>query len=243
MVYGHRARIGYTSPPAATEVFPYEFYLAAPEGVTLVLTTLAIVELSPQEVDRSYEISVRAAKEMARAGADLIVFGGVPINVSRGFENVDALIRETEAEVGVPVTTSLNSQMAGLRQVGARRVAVVHPFDENDLGPQRLFKGRLEGAGFEYVGCVGAGYRAIDLGKIPLETALELGRQVVRDHPEADTILVSCPHWAVAKSIDAMERELERPVVTSSQSIIWNALRLCGIDDRVDGYGRLLREY
>lgn len=241
--YAHRARIGYTSPPAATEVFPYEFYLAAPDGVMLILTTLAIVELSSEEVDRSYEISVRAAKEMARAGADLIVFGGVPINVSRGFDNVDALIRETEAEVGVPVTTSLNSQMAGLRQVGARRVAVVHPFDENDIGPKRLFKGRLEGAGFEYVGCAGAGYRAIDLGRIPVETVLELGREVIREHPEADAILVSCPHWPVAKAIDAMERELKRPVVTSGQSITWNALRMCGIDDRVEGYGQLLRDH
>ena len=28
-MYGHRARIGYTSPPVLTEVFPYEFYRTA----------------------------------------------------------------------------------------------------------------------------------------------------------------------------------------------------------------------
>jgi hypothetical protein len=33
-MYGHRARIGYTSPPLTTEVFPYEFYKIVPEGVT-----------------------------------------------------------------------------------------------------------------------------------------------------------------------------------------------------------------
>jgi hypothetical protein len=38
-VYGSRARIGYTSPPLVTEVFPYEFYKMAPPGVTLALTT------------------------------------------------------------------------------------------------------------------------------------------------------------------------------------------------------------
>ena len=32
-MYGHRARIGYTSPPLTTEVFPYEFYKVVPEGV------------------------------------------------------------------------------------------------------------------------------------------------------------------------------------------------------------------
>ena len=34
-MYGYRARIGYTSPPLTTEVFPYEFYQIVPEGVTL----------------------------------------------------------------------------------------------------------------------------------------------------------------------------------------------------------------
>ena len=37
-LYGSRARIGYTSPPLTTEVFPYEFYKIVPAGVTLVVT-------------------------------------------------------------------------------------------------------------------------------------------------------------------------------------------------------------
>ena len=28
--YGYRARIGYTSPPLTSEIFPYEFYKLAP---------------------------------------------------------------------------------------------------------------------------------------------------------------------------------------------------------------------
>ena len=34
-MYGYRARIGYTSPPSATEVFPYEFYRMVPRGARL----------------------------------------------------------------------------------------------------------------------------------------------------------------------------------------------------------------
>jgi hypothetical protein len=51
-IYGHRARIGYASPPLMTEVFPYEFYQIVPDGVTLVLTTLGIVERDQAEVDQ-----------------------------------------------------------------------------------------------------------------------------------------------------------------------------------------------
>ena len=45
-MYGCRARIGYTSPPRITEVFPYEFYKMAPPGVTLMLTTLTLTAMN-----------------------------------------------------------------------------------------------------------------------------------------------------------------------------------------------------
>ncbi len=89
-IYGSRARIGYTSPPLTTEVFPYEFYKIVPDGVTLVVTSLAIVVRSKDEVDQSYDISMRAAREMAAAGCDIVVLGGVPINLSRGAANARA---------------------------------------------------------------------------------------------------------------------------------------------------------
>src|SRR4249920_2389826 len=88
-MYGHRARIGYTSPPLTTEVFPYEFYRIVPDGVTLVVTTLAIVERSKSEVDQSYDISMKAAREMTAAGVDIVVLGGVPTNLSRGPKNAE----------------------------------------------------------------------------------------------------------------------------------------------------------
>jgi maleate isomerase len=80
-VYGSRARIGYTSPPMLTEVFPRDFYRVVPPGVSLVITTLAVHEFTSSEVSRSLEIARRVATEMGRAGVDLVVVGGVPINL------------------------------------------------------------------------------------------------------------------------------------------------------------------
>jgi hypothetical protein len=48
-VYGYRARIGDTPPPVVTEVFPYEFYRIVPDGVTLGVTTLAILDVTAEE--------------------------------------------------------------------------------------------------------------------------------------------------------------------------------------------------
>ena len=239
-MYGSRARIGYTSPPAATEVFPYEFYLVAPKGVSLVISTLAIVEMNKSEIDKSYEISLRAARELARSHVDLVVLGGVPINQSRGFANVDDLIREVSADVGKPVTTSITAQVEALRKVGARRVAVGHPFPADQ---DKLFADNLDNYGFEKSVIKGAGYPAVDLGIIAASTALDLGRAAMKDDPRADTLWLPCPHWAVAEAIDPLEKEFGINVVTAHQAITWHALRRCKIDDRINGFGRLMREF
>ncbi len=85
------------------------------------------MERTRDEIDTSYDMSLQAAKELARVKVDLIVLGGAPINLSRG-GNADDLIREVERDTGVPVATSITAQVEALRSLGARRVAVGHPY-------------------------------------------------------------------------------------------------------------------
>src|SRR3979411_1036277 len=128
-MYGYRERIGYTSRPLTSDVFPYEFYKIVPEGVTLVVTSLAIVVRSKDEVDQSYDISMRAAREMAAAGCDIIVLGGVPINLSRGTRNAEQMISDLEAELNVKVSTSASAQAKAAKALGCRKVVVAQPYE------------------------------------------------------------------------------------------------------------------
>ena len=238
-MYGYRARIGYTSPFSATEVFPYEFYLIAPKGVSLVISTLAVMERTRDEIDRSYDMSLQAAKELARVKVDLIVLGGVPINLSRG-GNADDLIREVERDTGVPVATSITAQVEALRSLGARRVAVGHPYTpDQDV----VFAGYAEKYGFEKSSVKGAGSTGPELGRMPRDAAFALCRALLEADSKADTIWLPCPHWAVAEAIEPLEFELGVTVVTALQAITWHALRRCGVTDKIKGYGRLLREF
>jgi hypothetical protein len=63
-----------------------------------VITTLAIVVRSKSEVDQSYDVSTKAAREMAAAGVDIVVLGGVPINLSKGYVNAEQMIVDLEAD-------------------------------------------------------------------------------------------------------------------------------------------------
>jgi maleate isomerase len=239
-MYGHRARIGYASPLFVTEVFAYEFYAIVPEGVTLMISTLDIITRSKEEVERTFERSLRAVEEMARGGADVVVLGGNPVNLSRGVENLPDLIAELERKIGTRVTTSTTSQINALQALGASKIATVYPFTEEHAARH---EDSIRKFGFEPAGAIGAGLELRDVGRIPRATALDLARKVKDANPIADTIHFACAHWAVAEVIDAVEDELGVDVMTSHQAILWQALRTAGIDDKITGFGRLFREF
>jgi maleate isomerase len=43
------------------------------------------------------------------------------------------------------------------------------------------------------------------------------------------------------EAVEELEAELKKPVLTSNQAMIWHALRLSNISDKVEGFGSLLR--
>jgi maleate isomerase len=239
-MYGHRARIGYTSPPLTAEVVPFEFYKIVPEGVTLVLTTLAVTRLSHDEIDRSYDMSVEAARAMAKAGVDIVVLGGAPINLSRGDGEAESLIRTLEAELGIPVSTSASAQEKAARTLGCRNVVVAHPYGPGESARQCGYAERL---GCKVLGSAGWGSTLAEFGHIPRDAALQMGRALMREHSEADSIFFPSPHWPTIEAIAPLEREFGVTVMTALQAAVWDALRRVGISDRIDGCGRLLREF
>jgi len=239
-IYGHRARIGYTCPPLSAEVFPYEFYKLAPDGVTLVITTLTVIERSKSEVDQAYEMSLRAARELAAAGVDIVFLGGVPVNLSRGTTNADEMLRALAAELGVKVSSSVAAQEKAAKALGCRKVVVAHPYGAKE--DARLVAD-AERYGCEVLGALGFGKVIGEFGRIPTSAARDLGRELMRRHPQADAIFFPSPHWPVIEAIDPLEREFGVSVMAASQVCVWDALRLVGVNDRIAGYGRLLRDF
>jgi maleate isomerase len=239
-IYGRRARIGYICPPLIAEVFPYEFYKLVPAGVTLVITTLSIIDRSRSEVDAAYEASMRAARELAAAGVDIVFLGGVPINVSRGVANAQALLTKLAAELGVAVSSSTAAQGKAAKVLGCRKVVVAHPYGPHE---DARLSADAQRYGCEVLGAKGFGAVIREFGRIPRNAARALGRALMRAHPAADAILFPSPHWPVIEAIEPLEREYGVNVMAASQACIWDALRLAGVHDRIQGYGRLLREF
>jgi len=146
------------------------------------------------------------------------------------------LIREMEAATGVTCTTTSTAMMAAFHQLGMRRIAMCTPYP---LPVNDIEKAFLESNGFSVVKCDGLDIEDNNVITHLSPTVLyRLAREV--DTPEADGIFISCTGLDALDVIDALERDLGKPVVTSNQASFWLAFRLAGVGDANPGYGRLM---
>ena len=235
-----RARIGYTSVAYVTEIFPKVFYDIVPDGVLLQFLTQQVISHENRNMKRIHDDAKAAAASFARAGADMVILGGVPTNLSRGRRALDETLRSISEEIGVPVSSSATAQSNALATLGAKRVGVVHPSNTERDGKHA---DQLRDDEFEAMGVKAAGTSPEDYNRIPPASALYLGRSLLKERPEIDTLLYSCPHWMVTHAIEPLEQEFGVNVVTSLQAICWEGMRKCGILDSIEGYGKLLREH
>ena len=97
-------------------------------------------------------------------------------------------------------------------------------------------------AGFEIVNIKGLGLeKDSDMIRVRPDVISDFAKSV--DAKEADAVFISCGALRSIDIIDRLERELAKPVICSNQAMMWDMLRLAGIDDRIDGYGSLLRDH
>lgn len=235
-----RARIGYSAVAYVTELLPKYFYQIVPDGVLMQFLTLQISEHSQDQLESVYEQGVKAAESFARAGADVIIMGGAPTNISHGKDSLERVLKEMSQRFGVPVSSSSVAQGNALRAVGAKKIGTINPAVPRKIGDSA--SGSLEG-GMTLLGRKHANAKLEDYNRIPPETALRLGREIMQEHPDIDTLIFGCPHWATIPAIEPLEQEFGVNVVTALQAIIWEGMRLAGVNDKVQGYGRLFREF
>ena len=111
--YGWRGRLGNISPTACTEIFPYEFYRVAPDGVTLVLSNLAIRDArESSQVESSWLGFEDAIASLRATRVDHITLAGAPLVLAKGVERYRELLSWLRQQSPVPAT----AQPAGVRR-------------------------------------------------------------------------------------------------------------------------------
>ena len=242
---GYRKRIGIVVPSTNTTVQP-ECDMLRPPGVTNHIARSTIKE-RPLDTEQAFFEHMRdmrdgigaAIDQIMTAGPDHLIIGIALETFWGGVPAADSLHDELARRAGVGVTLGSIASVGALNEFAARRIAVLTPHQPRGDEMVRLF---LTEAGFDVVRL--KGLKCASPRAIAQVTAAEI-RGALRelDGPDVDALLqVGTALPAVAVAAEA-ERWLGKPVLAINAVSYWDALRRCGIEDRVYGLGRVLDEF
>ncbi len=233
-----RARIGYVL--LATEQTVQDDILALrPPGVGIHFARAAIPDsITSETLAAQAELLADCAATLLPDGSlDVVCYACTSGSLVIGEERVFA-----ELGRGAPraiATSLISGVIRALRTLGLRRVAIATPYLDDINRREAEY---LEAAGFEVVSLCGLNLeKDSDMVRVAPDYLVEFA--LAQDRPEADAIFVSCGALRTLDVIGEIEARAGKPAICSNQAMIWDCLRLAGIDDRFEGYGRLLADF
>jgi arylmalonate decarboxylase len=225
--------------PFSTDRVPDEGLKMYPE-VNFIPKGVGVRALTPEGYDAAWDGILPAAKELAKKGVDAIMVIGTSLTFYRGYEAHQRLLEQLHKETGLPVSTMSEAVVEGLRSVGARRIAVATAY--SDLVNERLAD-FLRRSGFEVLAVKGFGLTGFgDAEKQTEQDIIDLTGKTIGEAKAADAVLISCGGLMTFDCAEPIEARHGIPVVTSTQSAFWKALRLAGASGRIAGHGRMLAQ-
>jgi maleate isomerase len=196
---------------------------------------------------------VHGATQFASMRLNAVTIGHSSSSIMGG-AGWDEAVTESLAEILKPevaVTTNGLDCVAGLTASGVKRPFVVFPawFGDQTLSAgAQYFTDRGLAPGGHLRFDPGRNWRDVapsDMYPKGLGFAQEiepLYNQIRAACPvEADGVLIAGTGFRCVGIIEALERDLKRPVVTANQASLWHCLRLSGVTAKIENYGSLLR--
>jgi maleate isomerase len=233
--FGLRARLGMMLPSSNTIAEP-QFAAMLPPGVSMHTTRLRM--LVAAQALTMLERLEEAAELLADAGVDQLIFHCTAVSMHTP-EMPGEIRRRVAAVTPIPLVITSDALVDAFRVLDARRIVLVSPYDQatNDREVAFLAHNGIDVLRERGLGCEnGLQMAAVEPERWVRET-------IALRNPDADAYFISCTTIRATDAIEAIERELGKPVVTSNQGMLWRALRAARIDDPIAGYGRLLRDF
>lgn len=172
---------------------------------------------------------------LADADVDAIAWNGTS-GGWLGFDVDRSLCRKIEDKTGIPATTSMLAQLKAFAEYDVKKIHLITPYTEdiNELLIKEYAK-----SGIEVVNAVCLKqFVNRSFALVPQEKIMEMFAEVCKD--PADGISVVCTNFPAMWSVPAMEERYGIPVYDTINTVVWDAMKMVGIEPRlIQGWGKL----
>lgn len=235
-MYGWRGRIGLIVP-ANNLVNEVDFYEHAPEGITVHTSRLREGKGRSDDLENQTNDFERCATLVSAADVDVVVLGSTTGSLVKGagFESeVEAQLSEV---AGVPAAATAGSIKRAFEALGVVSLAIATPYVDELNEMEADF---LRESGYEVATIEGLGLdEPREIGRYTPEEIYRHVRGI--DHADADAVFLSCTAYRALESVPRLEADVGKPVVTSNQATLWDALRLIDVNYSTLDLGALFR--
>jgi maleate isomerase len=181
-----------------------------------------------------------AVRSVMTCSPDYLVMGMSAVTFINGSKGADTFTRQVEDASGVKISIGSHASTAALRRYGGvRRIAVLSPYwPVMNTEVIRYFTDM----GFEVVRDMCLQCRSwIAIAEQTTET---LRAALIKlDGDDVDAIVQVGTNLSMVRLAAAAEMWLGKPIIAINTATYWHALRANGIEDRMEGFGRLLAEF
>ena len=164
---------------------------------------------------------------------DCVAYGCTSGTVAAGYEIIKSKINLAKPDA--KVTTPITSTIKALKKLGIKKISIFTPYTKtiNDSVINYFKKENITINSLTYFDIASD----LDIGKVDENYLFEVLSKINLE--DSDALFVSCTALPVLSIIDRLEKKLNKIILSSNQTLIWEALNLIGYKEPVVGFGKI----
>ena len=164
---------------------------------------------------------------------DCVAYGCTSGTVAAGYDTIKSKINLAKPEA--KVTTPITSAIKALRALNIKKISVFTPYTKmiNDSVINYFNKENIIINSLTYLDIASD----LDIGKVDQNYLLEVLSKI--DLEDCEALFVSCTALPVLSIINKLEKKLNKVVLSSNQTLIWETLNLIGNKKPIVGFGKI----
>ncbi len=206
--------------PSSNRMVEQEMAHNYPPGVVVHVNRLRMTGAQRVPLEQLTPRLVEAAAALVDAKCDVVTFHCTANSTDEGTEG-EARILAALKQAGVAKASSTATAVRRALDVfEARRIVLVTPYSQAVTDHEAEF---FKGIGVEVLVAKGHNLAGSD-AYCAAPPSFWREKTLAARHPKADLYFVSCANISAFKVIDELERQLERPVISSNQVVVWDQI-------------------
>ena len=164
---------------------------------------------------------------------DCVAYGCTSGTVAAGYNVIKEMVNLAKPEA--KVTTPITSAIKALKVLGINKISIFTPYTKtiNDSVVNYFKKENIIINSLTYFDIDSD----LDIGKVDQDYLFEVLSKI--DLEDSDALFVSCTALPVLSIINKLEKKLNKVILSSNQTLIWDSLNQINYKEKIDGFGKL----